>query len=210
MITPIVPPTSPLQELLHGPASAPQVRTADPDTVYGLCTLDVAGRVVDKSDNHREGGATSRDVLANIRAATEQGWDLAFLGCGINDVWRGHHGRTAEAVDIDTYTDNLRTALELLTMAADRHRHRRAALRLETRHRRRRRQRRARPLQRPRPHHRRRLRGRLHRPVGALPLRRRRARLVHHQPHPARRRHEQPLERRRTPRRTRRPPHGRR
>ncbi|UGT60354.1 hypothetical protein [Nocardia asteroides] len=48
MITPIVPPQSPLHELLHGPALAPVVATSDPDVVYGMSTLGEAGRLVDK------------------------------------------------------------------------------------------------------------------------------------------------------------------
>ncbi|MFI2477839.1 GDSL-type esterase/lipase family protein [Nocardia xishanensis] len=69
------------------------------------------------SDNHGEGGATSRDVLANIRTAIDGGgrWDLTALGVGINDVWRHHQGRLREAVDIDEYDTNIRAALDLLT-----------------------------------------------------------------------------------------------
>ncbi len=49
-------------------------------TVYPWVTIT--------SDNHGEGGATSRDVLTNLRAAIDDGswWDLAVLGVGINDV----------------------------------------------------------------------------------------------------------------------------
>ncbi|WP_280299435.1 GDSL-type esterase/lipase family protein [Nocardia abscessus] len=69
------------------------------------------------SNNFGEGGATSRDVLANLRAAVDAGgsWDLAVLGVGINDVWRHHQGRSAEAVGIEEYDANIRTALQLLT-----------------------------------------------------------------------------------------------
>lgn len=66
-----------------------------------------------------EGGATSRDVLANIRTAIESNaetiWDLAVLGVGINDVWRHHQGRFAEAVPIEEFDANYRTGIELLT-----------------------------------------------------------------------------------------------
>ncbi|MFR9774018.1 hypothetical protein [Nocardia sp. SC052] len=49
MIAPVVPPQSPLQELIHGPLSAtPVVRTADRNIVYGMCTVGEAGRVLDK------------------------------------------------------------------------------------------------------------------------------------------------------------------
>lgn len=69
-----------------------------------------------------EGGATSRDVLASIRSAIETrsgaGWDLAFLGVGINDVWRHHQGRYAEAVAGQEYETNCRAALSLLTAHA--------------------------------------------------------------------------------------------
>ncbi|MEW1739294.1 GDSL-type esterase/lipase family protein [Nocardia beijingensis] len=69
------------------------------------------------SDNCGEGGATSRDVLTNLRAAVDadRRWDLAVLGVGINDVWRHHQGRSAEAVGIEEYDANVRTALDLLT-----------------------------------------------------------------------------------------------
>ncbi|MFJ9370537.1 GDSL-type esterase/lipase family protein [Nocardia sp. NPDC101769] len=75
------------------------------------------------SDNRGEGGATSRDILATIRAATQdpqQRWDLAVLGAGINDVWRIHQQRLAEAVEIDEFDTNLRAALEILTTRARR------------------------------------------------------------------------------------------
>lgn len=72
------------------------------------------------SGNYGEGGATSRDVLTNLRAAVDAGgsWDAAVLGAGINDVWRHHQGRTAEAVGIDEYDANFRAALALLTSRA--------------------------------------------------------------------------------------------
>ncbi|WP_051027987.1 GDSL-type esterase/lipase family protein [Nocardia higoensis] len=69
------------------------------------------------SDNHGEGGATSRDVLANLHTAIDRGdrWDLTVLGVGINDIWRHHQGRHSEAVDLAEYETNLVTMLELLT-----------------------------------------------------------------------------------------------
>ena len=70
------------------------------------------------SDNHGEGGATSRDILATIRTATsdtEKRWDLTVYGAGINDVWRGYQQRLTEAVGIDEFDTNLRAALEILT-----------------------------------------------------------------------------------------------
>lgn len=73
--------------------------------------------------NHGEGGATSRDILQiiddTIKAAAYSA-DIAFFGCGINDVWRRHQGRTAEAVDLHEYEDNYRNALERLTTTARR------------------------------------------------------------------------------------------
>jgi acetyltransferase-like isoleucine patch superfamily enzyme/lysophospholipase L1-like esterase len=68
--------------------------------------------------NHGEGGATSRDVASLVetdRAANGVDYDLVFLGCGINDVWRRFQNRMTEAVDIDEYTRHLNTMLEQLT-----------------------------------------------------------------------------------------------
>lgn len=48
MIVPVIPPQSPLQELIHGPAAPPLVRTANPEIVYGICTLGGSGRVLDR------------------------------------------------------------------------------------------------------------------------------------------------------------------
>lgn len=67
------------------------------------------------SHNHSRGGATSTDVLATLTtAAPNRQWDLAVLGCGINDVWLTFQGRTREAVDIDTYQHNIEAALRHL------------------------------------------------------------------------------------------------
>ncbi|WP_429454982.1 GDSL-type esterase/lipase family protein [Nocardia sp. GP40] len=75
------------------------------------------------SDNRGEGGATSRDILSIIRTATDQEdqrWDLAVLGAGINDVWRGYQQRLSEAVAIEEFHANLRAALEILSSRARR------------------------------------------------------------------------------------------
>ncbi len=61
-------------------------------------------------DNHSMGGANSRDILARVTAATRtQGerYDVAYTGCGLNDVWRGFQGRTDDAVGIDEYRKNV-------------------------------------------------------------------------------------------------------
>lgn len=68
--------------------------------------------------NHGEGGANSRDVATLVeadRATNGIDYDLVFLGCGINDVWRRFQNRMTEAVDIEEYTRNLNTMLEQLT-----------------------------------------------------------------------------------------------
>src|SRR5262249_20719940 len=68
--------------------------------------------------NSGEGGATSRDVASLVeadRATNGVDYDLVFLGCGINDVWRRFQNRMSEAVDIDEYTRHLNTMLEQLT-----------------------------------------------------------------------------------------------
>lgn len=68
--------------------------------------------------NHGEGGATSRDIAKIVeadRATTGTDYDLTFLGCGINDVWRRFQNRMSEAVDIDEYTRHINTMLEQLT-----------------------------------------------------------------------------------------------
>jgi lysophospholipase L1-like esterase len=67
--------------------------------------------------NHGEGGATSRDVASLVeadRATNGIDYDLVFLGCGINDVWRRFQNRMSEAVDIEEYTRHLNTMLEQL------------------------------------------------------------------------------------------------
>jgi hypothetical protein len=49
VIAPVIPPQSPLQELIYGPQVTNRVvRTPDGDVVYGLCTVGDGGRVLDK------------------------------------------------------------------------------------------------------------------------------------------------------------------
>lgn len=49
MITPIVPPQAPLQELINGPIAYPvPVRGAKDDLVYGMSTVGEAGRILDR------------------------------------------------------------------------------------------------------------------------------------------------------------------
>ncbi|MGB6164291.1 MAG: GDSL-type esterase/lipase family protein [Pseudonocardiaceae bacterium] len=67
-------------------------------------------------DNRGEGGATSRDIAAIVaRAAESSSYDLAFLGCGINDVWRGFQGRTTEAVGPEEFAEHYAAMLHALT-----------------------------------------------------------------------------------------------
>ena len=69
-------------------------------------------------ENHGIGGATSRDVLAKVKTVLEDPfifYDIAFFGCGINDVWRTFQGRTIEAVDISEFENNCTKAITLLT-----------------------------------------------------------------------------------------------
>jgi lysophospholipase L1-like esterase len=71
-------------------------------------------------DNRAQGGATSRTILQRVRAWSAAGGtaDLAFLGCGINDVWRTFQGRTHEAVDIHEFSDNYQETVQLLAGAS--------------------------------------------------------------------------------------------
>ncbi|MDQ2706994.1 MAG: GDSL-type esterase/lipase family protein [Actinomycetota bacterium] len=70
-------------------------------------------------DNRGEGGATSRDIAKIVQeAAAAHTYDLAFLGCGINDVWRGFQGRATEAVDLDEFTEHYIAMLEQLSARA--------------------------------------------------------------------------------------------
>lgn len=68
--------------------------------------------------NLGEGGATSRDIAGIVegdRATTGTDYDLAFLGCGINDVWRRFQNRVSEAVDLDEYTRHIDAMLTQLS-----------------------------------------------------------------------------------------------
>ncbi|MFI5857382.1 SGNH/GDSL hydrolase family protein [Streptomyces parvulus] len=68
--------------------------------------------------NHGQGGATSRDIAGIVeadRSTTGSDYDLVFLGCGINDVWRCFQGRMAEAVGIEEYTRHLTGMLDQLS-----------------------------------------------------------------------------------------------
>jgi lysophospholipase L1-like esterase len=68
--------------------------------------------------NHGEGGATSRDIAAIVdadRSNDHVDYDLVFLGCGINDVWRRFQNRITEAVELDEYIRNITTMLANLT-----------------------------------------------------------------------------------------------
>ncbi|WP_280493220.1 SGNH/GDSL hydrolase family protein [Nocardia asiatica] len=67
-----------------------------------------------ESVNFAIGGATSADVLTEVRAeATGQKWHVAEVGCGTNDVWRRFQQRP-EGVPIDAYEANMRAALRAL------------------------------------------------------------------------------------------------
>ncbi|MGW0358536.1 hypothetical protein ACWDXV_30470 [Nocardia nova] len=49
MITPVIPPQDPLQELVHGPALRPAPRpAADPDLRFAISTVGEGGRVVSR------------------------------------------------------------------------------------------------------------------------------------------------------------------
>ncbi|MGC4916297.1 SGNH/GDSL hydrolase family protein [Streptomyces albogriseolus] len=68
--------------------------------------------------NHGKGGATSRDIAGIVeanRSTTNTDYDLVFLGCGINDVWRYFQGRMTEAVGIKEYARHLTGILDQLS-----------------------------------------------------------------------------------------------
>ncbi|MFJ2478399.1 GDSL-type esterase/lipase family protein [Streptomyces sp. NPDC087659] len=68
--------------------------------------------------NHGEGGATSRDIAGIVdsdRTANSFDYDLVFLGCGINDVWRRFQGRMSEAVGIEEYAGHMAGMLAQLS-----------------------------------------------------------------------------------------------
>jgi acetyltransferase-like isoleucine patch superfamily enzyme/lysophospholipase L1-like esterase len=72
-------------------------------------------------DNRAKAGATSRDI-ARIAEETVTGegnrYDLVFLCCGINDVWRTFQDRPDEAVGPDEYAGHYAAILRLLTAAS--------------------------------------------------------------------------------------------
>jgi acetyltransferase-like isoleucine patch superfamily enzyme/lysophospholipase L1-like esterase len=68
-------------------------------------------------ENHGKGGATSRDILEYTKKFFEnydKRFDITFLGCGINDVWRHFQGRGDESVSIDEFEANYKEILEFL------------------------------------------------------------------------------------------------
>lgn len=76
-------------------------------------------RVAFVCHNQGQGGATSRDLARaarNLSAGAR--FDLAVFGCGINDVWRAHQGRNAEAVAIDEYAEHYTATLTILVARA--------------------------------------------------------------------------------------------
>ncbi|MFI6956489.1 GNAT family N-acetyltransferase [Nocardia sp. NPDC050408] len=85
------------------------------ETVLALKLPDVAFTI----HNHGRGGATSRDLLADV-VGVDLDQDLALLECGTNDVLRRAQGRDHEAVDIEEFTRNYRTILEHLQSRARR------------------------------------------------------------------------------------------
>lgn len=71
--------------------------------------------------NRATGGATSRDVLQCVKTAIanlDNRYDIAFFGCGINDVWRKFQGRFDEAVGLLEFEANCTRALHLLVGSA--------------------------------------------------------------------------------------------
>ncbi|UQA97630.1 GDSL-type esterase/lipase family protein [Streptomyces halobius] len=53
-------------------------------------------------------------IVEGDRATTGTDYDLAFLGAGINDVWRRFQNRMPEAVDLDEYTRHFDAMLDRL------------------------------------------------------------------------------------------------
>lgn len=73
-------------------------------------------------DNRGQGGVTSRDIAATVRALpADTAYDLAVFGCGINDVWRAFQvGRRAEAVSVEEYAGHYTAILSTLATQAGR------------------------------------------------------------------------------------------
>ncbi|ACV05345.1 hypothetical protein I6I18_12510 [Kytococcus sedentarius] len=72
--------------------------------------------------NASVGGATSRDLVAVARdlAGRDPHLDVTFVGCGVNDVWRGFQGRLQDAVGLEEYRENLEEILESLESVSHR------------------------------------------------------------------------------------------
>ncbi|MFE5597289.1 SGNH/GDSL hydrolase family protein [Streptomyces sp. NPDC056549] len=69
-------------------------------------------------DNRSQGGATIRDmhrIVNDTVKSSRAPYDVAVLGCGINDVWRAHQvGREAEGVGPEEYADLYMRTLHVL------------------------------------------------------------------------------------------------
>lgn len=103
----------------------------DPGTTVEVTGIDTGGYVRAVTDdlhvrfphldmscrNHAVGGANSRhlvDVCRNLATNAEM-FDLAFFGCGLNDVWRGFQGRVDEAVELAEFIHNVSSCLSDLS-----------------------------------------------------------------------------------------------
>ncbi|WP_433294411.1 GDSL-type esterase/lipase family protein [Actinoplanes sp. CA-030573] len=67
--------------------------------------------------NRAAGGATSRDLAAAVEAdpvLAGGGYDLVFVGCGINDVWRRYQQRPDEAVGLTEYAHLMEAVIDRL------------------------------------------------------------------------------------------------
>ncbi|MFD3695008.1 GDSL-type esterase/lipase family protein [Streptomyces sp. NPDC058646] len=73
-------------------------------------------------DNRAQGGATIRDVhriVYDTVKASGAPYDMAVIGCGINDVWRAHQaGREAEGVGPEEFADLYARTLDVLVSAS--------------------------------------------------------------------------------------------
>ncbi|WP_406274572.1 hypothetical protein OH799_01435 [Nocardia sp. NBC_00881] len=84
MIAPVVPPLSPLQELIHGPqATTHAVRTADGDVVYGMCMVGESGRILDKTS------------FAALGWGPGMRLELTLLDAGVLPAQPAQHGQAA-------------------------------------------------------------------------------------------------------------------
>lgn len=73
-------------------------------------------------DNCAFGGATSRDLawVVEQALAQERRYDIALLGCGVNDVWRRFQDATELAVELPEYERNLKSTLAGLSRISQR------------------------------------------------------------------------------------------